>query len=85
MQRKVSKVKYDEDTGGSQMKWKLKIEKVNSLIINEGDFSKMNKYYEMYNYSEKLNLENVVVRHMILADKKFDNIKGKILMNCLKN
>lgn len=51
---------------------------MNPLIINEGDFTKLNEYYDMYENFEKLNLENVVVRHMILADNKFHDIKGKI-------
>lgn len=76
--RKISEVKDDEETGRRKKKWKLKIEKVNALIINEGDFSKMNKFYELYNYSEKLNLENAVIRHLILADTNFDSIQVKI-------
>lgn len=51
---------------------------MNPLIINEGDFTKLNNYYDMYDKFEKLNLENAVVRHMILVDKKFDDIKGNI-------
>lgn len=77
-QRKVLDVKDDEEARISRKKWKPKIEKLNALIINEGDFTEMKKNYESYNFSEKLNLENVVIRHIILADKNFDSIQGKI-------
>ena len=32
----------------------------------------------MYNNIDRRQLENVVVRNMILKDKRFDRIKGKI-------
>lgn len=78
VQRKITQIKDDEDIQVKKKTWKPKIEKVNEKIIHDGDFSKMNKYYDLYNYSERVNLENVIVRHMILVDNKFYTIQGKI-------
>ena len=38
----------------------------------------MNKYYDFYNNMDRRQLENVVVRTMILKDKRFDSIRGQI-------
>lgn len=44
----------EEEVGRSKKKqWKTIIEKVNPWIINEGDFTKLNKYYHVYNKFEK--------------------------------
>ena len=48
----------------------------------------LNKYYSMYNNMDRRQLENAVVRNMILKDKRFDTIKGQIpkdLYNRLMN
>ena len=47
-------------------------------IINDNNFVQLNKYYELYSSMDKRQLENVVVRNMILNNKRFDNIIGKI-------
>ena len=45
-------------------------------IINDNNFLQLNKYYDLYNNMDKRKLKNIVVRNMILKDKRFDNIKG---------
>ena len=68
--------------------WKTKVENLNVQIINDNSFVQLNKYYSMYNNKDKRQLENVVVRNMILKDKRFDTIKGQIpedLYNRLMN
>ena len=47
-------------------------------IINDNNFLQLNNYYDLYNNMDKRQLENVVVRSMILKDKRFDSIKNKI-------
>ena len=47
-------------------------------IINDNNFLEFNKYYDLYNNMDRIQLENIVVRNMILKDKIFDNIKGQI-------
>lgn len=73
--RKIAKIK-DDVTTIKKKAWKPKVEKLNEQIIEDGDFTRMNKYYDLYDYTNKLNLENAVVKHMILANKKFDTIQG---------
>ena len=46
--------------------------------MNDNNFVQLNKYYNMYNNMDRRQLENVVVRNMILKDKHFDTIKGQI-------
>ena len=46
-------------------------------MINDNNFVQLNKYYDLYNSMDRRQLENVVVRNLILEDKRFDNIKGK--------
>ena len=56
--------------------------------MNDNNFFQLNKYYSMYNNMDRRQLENVVVRNMILKDKRFDMIKGQIpedLYNRLMN
>ena len=48
-------------------------------IINDNNFVQSNKQYDLYNNMDRRQLENIVVRNMILKDKRFDSIKGKIL------
>ena len=57
-------------------------------IINDNNFVQLNKYYDLYNNMDRRQLENVVVRNMILKDKRFDSISGQIpkdLYNILLN
>ena len=68
--------------------WKPKVENLNVQIINHNNFVQLNKYYSMYNNMDRRQLENVVVRNMILKDKWCDTIKGQIpkdLYNRLMN
>ena len=51
-------------------KWKPKVENLNMQIINDNNFLQLNKYYDLYNNMNRRQLENVVVRNMILKDKK---------------
>ena len=51
--------------------WKSKVENLNMQIINDNNFVQLNKYYSMYNNMDRRQLENVVVRNMILKDKAF--------------
>lgn len=74
--RKIVVIK-DDDSTMKKKAWKPRVERVNEEIIQDGDFTKMNKYYDLYDYSERLNLENYVLKYMILANKKFDTIQGK--------
>ena len=39
--------------GKARQPWKLKIEKINTMIANEGNFVQMNKFYDLYNIIEK--------------------------------
>ena len=50
-------------------------------IINNNNFLQLNKYYDLYNNMDRRQLENVIVRNMILKDKRFDSIKGQIPEN----
>ena len=59
--------------------WKPKVENLNVQIINDNNFVQLNKYYSMYNNMDRRQLENAVVRNMILKDKIFYMIKGQIL------
>ena len=47
-------------------------------IINENNFFQLNKYYGLYNNMDRRQLENVLMRNMILKDKCSDTIKGQI-------
>ena len=47
-------------------------------IINDNNFVQLNKYYDLYSSMDRRQLENVVVRNMILNDKRFDSSNGKI-------
>ena len=47
-------------------------------IINDKKNLQLNKYYDLYNNMDRRQLENVVVRNMILKDKRFDSIRGHI-------
>ena len=58
---------------------KPKVENLNVQIINDNNFVQLNKYYSMYNNMDRRQLENDVVRNMILKDKHFDTVKGQIL------
>ena len=68
--------------------WKPKVENLNMQIINDNNFVQLNKNYDLYNSIDRRQLENAMVRNMILKDKRFDSIKGKIpedLYNRLMN
>lgn len=65
-------------TSAGRKTWKPKVENLNMKIINENNFVHLNKYYDLYNNMDRRQLENVVVRNMILKDKMFDNIRGQI-------
>ena len=57
-------------------------------IINDNNFVQLNKYYDLYNNMDRRQLENVVVRNMILKDKRFDSIRRQQpedLYNRLRN
>lgn len=59
--RKIVEVKDDVTT--EKKAWKPKVEKLNEQIIENGDFARMNKYYDLYDYTDRLNLEDAVVKH----------------------
>ena len=65
-------------TSARQKAWKPKVENLNMKIINDNNFVQLNKYYNFYNNMDKRQLEDVVVRNMILKDKRFDSIRGQI-------
>ena len=44
-------------------------------IINDNNFVQLNKYYDLYNNMDRRQLENDVIRNMILKDKRFDSIR----------
>ena len=56
--------------------WKPNIEKVNNAIINEGNFVQLNKFYHFYTGTNILELENAIIRHLILSNKKFTDSQG---------
>ena len=58
--------------------WKPKIEKINTTIVNEGNFVQMNKFYDLYNDIEKEQIDISIVRYMILNNLKLESIKGMI-------
>ena len=41
------------------------------MIIDNRDFTQINKFYECYNNFEKFELENAAITHMILSNNKF--------------
>ena len=61
---------------GGRKAWKSNVENLNMQFINDNNFVQLNKYYSMYNNMDRRQLENVVVRNMILKDKCFDTIEG---------
>ena len=69
----------EEKTTTCRKAWKPKVENLDVKIINDNNFFQLNKYYSMYNNMDRRQLENVVVRNMVLKDKRFDIIKGQIL------
>lgn len=48
------------------------------MIIDNGDFVQLNKFYDSYNFIEKFDLENAIIRHMILSNIKFEDIEGQV-------
>ena len=75
-------------TLGGRRAWKSKVENLNMQIINDNNFVQLNKYYDLYSNMDRRQLENAMVRNMILNDKRFDSVKGKIpkdLYNRLMN
>lgn len=51
--------------------WKLKIEKINTTIVDEGNFVQMNKFYDLYNDIEKLWIDISTVKYMIKNNVRF--------------
>ena len=47
-------------------------------IINDDNFVQLNKYYGLYSNMDRRDLENAIVRNMILRNKRFDSIQNKI-------
>ena len=47
-------------------------------IINDNNFVQLNKYYDFYNNMDRRQLENAILRNIILGNKKFENIQNKI-------
>ena len=74
--RPVQQVVQDAMIAARRKAWKPKVENINVKIINDKNIMQLNKYYNIYNNMDKRQLENVVVRNMILKDKRFDTIKG---------
>lgn len=62
----------------SRKPWKPKIEKINTAIANDGNFIQMNKFYDLYNDFEKLQIDISTIRYMIRNNVKFDEIKGLV-------
>jgi hypothetical protein len=56
--------------------WKPKIEKINTTIVDEGNFVQMNKFYDLYNDIENLKIDISTVRYMIKNNVRFDGIKS---------
>ena len=56
-----------------------KIEYLNIEIINDDNFVELNKYYDLYSNKDRRQLENAIIRNMILRNKRFENIQNKIL------
>ena len=57
-------------------------------IINDNNFVQLNKYYDLYSNMDRRQLENVVIRNMIIKDRRFDSVRGQItkdLYNRLRN
>lgn len=48
------------------------------MITDDGNFVYLKKHYDLYRNIERLQQENVVIRHMIFSNKKFIDIQGKI-------
>ena len=55
-------------TSTGRKAWKPKVENLKMQIINDKNFVQLNKYYDLYNNMDRRQLENVVVRNMILKD-----------------
>lgn len=55
--------------------WKPNVENLNVQIIDSDNFVQLNKYYILYSNMDKLQLENVVVRNIILRRKIFEDIQ----------
>ena len=74
--RHVEVANQEANTLVGRKAWKPKVENLNMQIVNHNNFVRLNKYYDFYNNMDRRQLENVVVRNMILKDKRFDTIKG---------
>ena len=48
-------------------------------IIKNDNFVQLNKYYSLYSNMDRRQLENAIIRNMILRNKSFDSIHNKIL------
>ena len=58
--------------------WKPKIEKINIVIANEGNFVQMNKFYDLYNKFEKDQIDISTLRHIIVNNLSMKDIKGVV-------
>lgn len=67
-----------EVVSSRRKEWKPKIEKLNNIIINEGNIFELNKYYHLYIGIDRLELENAIIRYMILSSKNFEDVKDEI-------
>lgn len=76
--RKVAVIKDDDEVSIKKKTWKPRIERVNEDILKHGDFTKLNKFYDLYGSFDRLNFENAMITHMIVIDKKLSTIHGKI-------
>ena len=48
-------------------------------IINDKICVQLKNYYNLYSNMDRRQLENAIIRNMILRNKKFENIQNKIL------
>lgn len=76
--RNVAVIKDDDVVSIKKKTWKPRIERVNEDILKHGDFTKLNKFYDLYGSFDRLNFENAMITHMIVIDKKLSTIHGKI-------
>lgn len=48
------------------------------MIINEGNITKLNRFYNLYENFEKLQLENAIIKYMIFVQSKLYKPSSKI-------
>lgn len=67
----------EQGSGSKKRKWKPEIGKMNEMIMNEGNLTKLNFFYDNYD-NQKRNLDITVIKYMIKFKNPLINLHGSL-------